>query len=324
MTDETIFEEFEEALQIYITLESFTLSKGSNRKRSSHIVTAQSFTSTTWIDCNDGWGGVKERCVRCPTGYRSNEDARYPCVPCPVGKYNDERGQKLCKDCPLRTSTPSEGTTSADQCLELCTVPSIKNGNPFPFVNFNISIDKFITITCNANPVDENDESYYALEYGQNNTVICSSKLPDCFRTCKLKPLPEHLLYMGKLKVNETIRYKQKIPIKCSDGSSVSVACSENGEIPEVKCGTEYGAETPYLQYTLIAVTVAAFLICVSITLARTCVKLTRKVKEKATLRKTKTVALATNIYNVQEKIVLSRPFSSESFLKHVQVISIN
>ena len=329
MTDETIFIQFEDAFGIYITLGSFNLEKRANRKRSTHLatatnlVTATSYTHESWIYCNEGWGRVNERCVRCPAGYRSSLETRLPCVICPVGTYNERPGHNSCTSCPAETSTPSTGTTSADHCSEFCTVPAINNGNPFPFVNFNVSLDSNITITCNPNPDDADDRTFYSLEFGQRDVMMCAAELPGCFRTCKLEPLDENLVYLEGAKVNDIIKFKEKIRIKCADGSSVFAVCGEEGEFQVDGCGGYSGGETPYLQSVLTGVGVFGLFVCLSIIFTAICIKIRTKVSEKVIIRQTKSVALTTNIYEVQTKVVLSRSFDSRSFLRHVQVFAV-
>ena len=325
MSDESIFVAFKEALSLHITIGVFVLTKSESRKRAATTVTATTFVDTSWIDCEDGWGRVEERCVKCPAGYKSDKETRYPCVICPSGTYTSEPGQDKCTACPAGTSTPSEGATSASMCDHLCNIPSINNGNTFPFFNFNVTADQNVTITCNANPADSSDSTYYALEFGQENIVRCNStKLPDCYRTCSLIALPPNQVFLGSYKVGDTIRFKERIGIKCSDKSTVFATCESEGAISIPSCGStsEEEPSASNIVWVVVAVSVSGLVVAALIILTATIVKKRREAAERAESDVSKSIALATNIYSGQEQVVLSRPFDAKAFVMHVQVNS--
>ena len=325
MSDESIFVAFKEALSLHITIGVFVLTKSESRKRAATTVTATTFVDTSWIDCEDGWGRVEERCVKCPAGYKSDKETRYPCVICPSGTYTEEPGQDKCTACPAGTSTPSEGATSATMCDHLCNIPSINNGNTFPFFNFNVTADQNVTITCNANPADSSDSTYYALEFGQENIVRCNStKLPDCYRTCSLTALPPNQVFLGSYKVGDTIRFKERIGIKCSDKSTVFATCESQGAISIPTCGStsEEEPSASNIVWVVVAVSVSGLVVAALIILTATIVKKRREAAERAESDVSKSIALATNIYSGQEQVVLSRPFDAKAFVMHVQVNS--
>ena len=322
MSDDSIFEAFDQALDIHIRIGVFVLTKSEGRKRSAGVVTATSYLDTSWIDCEDGWGRVEERCVQCPAGFRSNEQTRYPCEICPGGTYTSLPGKDACTSCPENTSTPSTGATSPDMCKVLCNIPKVKNGNTFPFVNFNVTFDQDVTITCNSNPSDFQDTSYYALEFGQESVVKCATKLPDCYKTCSLTDLPDNQVFLGSYKVGDSITYRERIGIKCSDKSTVFATCGEEGLISIPVCGKEI-VEKPSSQsivWLVVAVSVSALVVAGVIILTATIVKRRRDAAEKTESDMSKSIALATNIYSGQEQIVLSRPFDAQAFVMHVQV----
>lgn len=323
MSDQSIFVAFDKALMLHVKIGVFILTKTQvSRKRSIQTVTATNYDNSSWIDCLQGWGRVEEKCVKCPAGYRSNEETRYPCVICPGGTYTSEPGLVECTACNSSTSTPSEGATSEDMCKVLCNIPPVTNGSTFPFTNFNITSDQNITITCDPNPNDFADKTYFDLEFGQSEVVHCHTTLPGCYRTCSLPILPENQVFVGEYRVGDTIRYRQRLEIKCSDRSSVFATCEKEGVLSVPGCGEEATDETAsgHLEWIVVGVALSALVVAGLILLTFYLLKKRQKMKEKEASDMSKSIAMATNIYSGQEHVVLSRPFDARTFVMHVQV----
>ena len=321
MSESDTFNDFNDSLKIHITIGKFILTKTEpSRKRSTTTtIYATKFTSETWVNCKSGWGRVEERCLLCPAGYESNENTRYPCIACRGGSYSTSAGSSSCTLCPAGQGTPAEGATAESQCDTLCTVPPVLNGQSFPYTNFNITQSTNITITCNHSPTNASDNNYFALEFGQSSVVQCSSKLPDCFRTCQLTQPNADQVFLDGLRVNDKIKYREQARLRCSDESSVVAICGLNGSITYPQCGSDSRDNSPpaYI-FVVAAICVLAVLLAAALVFFIKA-KRARKMMEAQDSDESKSIALATNIYGAKRQ-VLSRPFDSAKFLLHVQV----
>ena len=313
-SDETIFQIFENAMNIHIQLEQFVLSKTveKKRKRSTTTIIASSYTKSTWVDCKAGWGRVLQKCVRCPSGYRSASNTRYPCVICPGGTYSESAALETCTNCPAGLSTPSDGTTTKDDCAKLCTIPVVVNGTTTPAAMFNVTDDVDINIKCKNDMFD--------LEFNVYGPFKCAAELPKCYKKCVVGELPANQVLLNPLKVNATVLYKEKVVLVCSDQSQVAGDCGEDGVITLPQCGSEVSKSTPAYIWVVVAVAISGVVVAVVFIMGMSVIKKKREMEDRASTDVSRSVALATNIDAGQAKVVLSRPFDSKAFLLHVQV----
>ena len=60
--------------------------------------------------------------MKCPAGYKTVDGA---CEACEIGTYNAAEGATECIACDGTKTTYGTGSTKADECYELCTVPEV-------------------------------------------------------------------------------------------------------------------------------------------------------------------------------------------------------
>lgn len=60
--------------------------------------------------------------AKCPAGYKTVNET---CEACEIGTYNGAEGALECLACDGDKTTYGTGSTKADQCYELCTVPEV-------------------------------------------------------------------------------------------------------------------------------------------------------------------------------------------------------
>ena len=123
---------------------SYTFSGASTCHNCAPGTYANSTGSGNCTLCSPGFTSEEaaDICDRCATGTYTNKMGMYPCVDCEVGKYNDQIGASFCKSCNQdefqnetgksfcmqcaeqtngdRPATIGEGSTSVDDCLNLC------------------------------------------------------------------------------------------------------------------------------------------------------------------------------------------------------------
>ena len=68
--------------------------------------------------------------VKCPAGYKTVDGA---CKACEIGTYNAAKGAIECLACEGSKTTFGTGSTKADQCYDLCTVPEVRYFLVVPF-----------------------------------------------------------------------------------------------------------------------------------------------------------------------------------------------
>ncbi|XP_063675082.1 sushi, von Willebrand factor type A, EGF and pentraxin domain-containing protein 1-like isoform X2 [Bolinopsis microptera] len=210
MLDKTILKEVKTKVTKSVKAETFTLSIDDSKRRKKRATTlsaeADSLETVDEVTCEDDEVVEDGVCVKCPAGYKTVDGA---CEACEIGTYNAAEGATECIACDGTKTTYGTGSTKADECYELCTVPEIAVGSLNQEAGFKVEPTYTLTLTC--------DETYTA-SVASFQCSSYSAETHKCIAQMQCKSAD--LAIENGVMSGATAPYEQgeKVSYKCNDG----------------------------------------------------------------------------------------------------------
>jgi len=149
MLNKNLLKEAKTKIKDSVKKNTFSLSVGESKRRKKRATTLsadpESLETTDEVTCGEGEVIEDGVCVKCPPGYKTENGA---CVACEQGTYNAASGAIACIECDGDKTTYGTGSTKADQCYDLCTVPDIAEGTLNKEAGFKVEPTYTLTLTC--------------------------------------------------------------------------------------------------------------------------------------------------------------------------------